>query len=291
MGGGDDSRRAMYITADDSMMRKADCPQCHASVRMPGSTDYERGILPDKRLEERVDAYTRCRDKLRNSLVRLDLLERERASGTISTTRRVDDVAVGGRGGAAGLTTTTASAGRTRRSSRCEGREPDMARLHRKDDDDERPSKRPRRSSALDVRPSPAGESGSDYDDDNDDECDEDYDDTSDSKMPHDRGGLSERIPPTQQQKRQLKRKATVAYHTMNKKKLVDICRMEGLSTLGNEAELRQRHSDYITLYNSECDSEHPRPVRVLLNEIRSREMSIKVRISCFLRLYFFISK
>ena len=63
----------------------------------------------------------------------------------------------------------------------------------------------------------------------------------------------------------------------MNEKKSVDICRVEGLSTLGNEAGLRQRHSDYIMLYTFECDSEHPRSVGALLNEIRSREISIKV--------------
>jgi hypothetical protein len=269
---------------------------------MPGSTDYERGILPDKQLEERVDAYVRCRDGMRDSLVRLDVLEKERRMG-MTLLRRVDDVAVGGGGvggggggggrggggggggGAMGSTTktTASSTSGTRRSSRFEGRETDAARSRRGRDDTERPAKRPRgRASASDVRPSLlAGvEYGGDNDEDyDDDECDGDYDDaSSESKMPHDRTMSSERIPPMQQRKHaQLRRKATVAYHTMNKKKLVDICRIEGLSTLGNEAELRQRHSDYITLYNSECDSEHPRSVGALLNEIRSREISIKV--------------
>jgi hypothetical protein len=99
----------------------------------------------------------------------------------------------------------------------------------------------------------------------------------------------SERMPPMQQRKHpRLKREATVAYRTMNKKKSVDICRVEGLSTLGNEAELRQRHSDYIMLYTFECDSEYPRSVGALLNEIRSKEISIKVRVSfCFASLLF----
>jgi len=148
------------------------------------------------------------------------------------------------------------------------------------DDGGPPPPKRARAAAARKVRRSCAGESGSDDDDDDYDDEDSDGDcgDPSDSKMPLD-GAAAERAPP-EQQKQQLKRKATVSYHNMNRKKLVDVCRNEGLNTQGNEAELKQRHSDYITLYNAECDSEHPRSVRELLNEIKSREMSIKVCIT-----------
>lgn len=239
-----------------SMKRKADCPQCHAAVRMPGSTDYERGIVPDKQLEQRVDVYERCRDRLRERLVRLDVLEKERASGMPTTQDDHDD-------GGAGV---------GRRPSSRGGRERGTAR---------RPSpKRARKATARDVYYSHAGESGSDVDDDyDDDEGDGDYDDASNSKISHDRAAAERARPQPPQQQQPLKRKATVSYHAMNRKKLVDICRGEGLSTHGNEAELKQRHSDYITLYNSECDSEHPRSVKELLGEIKSREMSIKVSI------------
>ena len=59
------------------MKRRADCPTCHEAVRMPGggSTDYERGILPNPQLEQQVDHYSRCREPLRSSLVRLDVLD------------------------------------------------------------------------------------------------------------------------------------------------------------------------------------------------------------------------
>ncbi|KAL3798235.1 hypothetical protein ACHAW5_008316 [Stephanodiscus triporus] len=236
------------------MKRKADCPHCHAAVRMPGSTDYERGIVPDKQLEQRVDAYKRCRDRLRERLVRLDVLEKERALG-MPTTREDDD------GGA----------GAGRRPESRGGRERGMARM---DLGDDIPSpKRARKATAQDVYCSHADESGSDDDDDDDDG---DYDDAPNSNVSHDRAAAERAPPPPPQQNQPLKRKATVSYHTMNRKKLVDICRGEGLSTHGNEAELKQRHSDYITLYNSECDSEHPRSVKELLNEIKSREISIK---------------
>jgi hypothetical protein len=89
-------------------------------------------------------------------------------------------------------------------------------------------------------------------------------------------GDCNELPQQQQQQQHVLKRKPTISYHNMNKKKLIDICQKEGLSTLGNETELRHRHSDYITLYNSECDSEHPRSVIELRTEIKNREMSIK---------------
>ena len=257
------------------MKRRADCPQCHAAVRMPGSTDHERGIVPDRQLEQRVDAYARVRDRLRESLVRLDVLERERASSS-GIYRRDGIISDGGGGGAA------ASAASERGPSRSGRRERGAAAGEGPvDDGGPPPPKRARAAAARKVRRSCAGESGSDDDDDDDDDdedSDGDYDYPSDSKMPLD-GEAAERAPP-EQQKQQLKRKATVSYHNMNRKKLVDVCRKEGLNTQGNEAELKQRHSDYITLYNAECDSEHPRSVRELLNEIKSREMSIKVRIT-----------
>ena len=245
-----------------------------AAVRMPGSTDHERGIVPDRQLEQRVDAYARVRDRLRESLVRLDVLERERASSEIY---RRDDI--GSNGGGGGVAAAASERGPPRRGGRERG-----AAAAGGGDGGPKPPKRARATAARKVRRSRAGESGidddDDYDDDDDDDedCDGDYDDPSDSKMPRD-GEAAEQAPP-EQQKQQLKRKATVSYHNMNRKKLVDVCRKEGLSTQGNEAELKQRHSDYITLYNSELDSEHPRSVRELLNEIKSREMSIKVCIA-----------
>ena len=79
-------------------------------------------------------------------------------------------------------------------------------------------------------------------------------------------------------------KKPTVSYHSMNRKKLVDLCQKEGLDVTGNETELKHRHSYFITLYNSECDSEHPKPVKELLKEVKNREKAIKV---CLIDLFY----
>jgi len=69
-----------------------------------------------------------------------------------------------------------------------------------------------------------------------------------------------------------LQRKPPVSYHNMNKKKLVELCSREGLDVTDNETQLKQQHSDFIILYNSECDSDFPRSVKELVKELRNRE-------------------
>ncbi|KAL7487592.1 hypothetical protein ACHAW6_013174 [Cyclotella cf. meneghiniana] len=73
-----------------------------------------------------------------------------------------------------------------------------------------------------------------------------------------------------------LQRKTVVSYHGMKRKKLAELCNKEGLPSHGTDEELKRRHSDYITLYNSECDSDHPRSVAELLKEINKRETERK---------------
>lgn len=84
----------------------------------------------------------------------------------------------------------------------------------------------------------------------------------------------------TQQNKSKITliRKTMITYHGMKRKNLVELCRKEGLSTKGNDDDLKKRHSDFITLYNSECDAEHPRSVDQLIQEIKKREIGLKVR-------------
>jgi len=74
-----------------------------------------------------------------------------------------------------------------------------------------------------------------------------------------------------------LQRKTVVSYHGLKRKKLVELCNREGLPSHGTDEELKRRHSDYITLYNSECDSDHPRSAAELLKEINKRETERKV--------------
>ena len=67
-------------------------------------------------------------------------------------------------------------------------------------------------------------------------------------------------------------------YHGMKKKKLQELCKVEGLSTSGGEKELKERHTLYLTLWNSECDARVPRKRNALLQEISKRETAKKVR-------------
>ena len=66
--------------------------------------------------------------------------------------------------------------------------------------------------------------------------------------------------------------KPTPHYHGLKKAKLQEYCRKEGLSTTGNESVLKARHQDFLTLWNSECDSMHPRSKAELVAEIYRRE-------------------
>mmetsp|Transcript_24518 Transcript_24518/g.52819 ORF Transcript_24518/g.52819 Transcript_24518/m.52819 type:complete len:491 (+) Transcript_24518:24-1496(+) len=223
------------------MKRKADCPQCHGPVKVSGSHDYEKGILPNKQLEQQVDIYKLCRDPLREQLVRLDVLEKEKTLGILGN----DDGTPHGGGRKRGKATTE-QGGTTRLSKRA----------------------RSSRRVAKNTNYSPSS-SEADSDD-----GDGDYDDASNSKMPSMSLAKPQQL---QQQQQQLKRKPTVSYHSMNKKKLVQLCQKEGLNTHGNDQELKQRHSGFITLYNSECDSEHPRSVKELVKEMKSKEMYIKM--------------
>lgn len=75
-----------------------------------------------------------------------------------------------------------------------------------------------------------------------------------------------------------LKRKASTRYHKMKRKKLVELCENEGLWTTGTDNELKERHKNFVLLYNAECDSTHPRSHAEILEEFTNRE---KARIEC----------
>jgi E3 ubiquitin-protein ligase RAD18 len=75
-----------------------------------------------------------------------------------------------------------------------------------------------------------------------------------------------------------LKKMGKTIYHGLKKKQLQDKCRQCGLSTRGDEKQLRERHQEYVTLYNSECDSFQPRSKEDLLRLMQEREKARKVR-------------
>jgi hypothetical protein len=75
------------------------------------------------------------------------------------------------------------------------------------------------------------------------------------------------------------KKKPVTYYNQLSLQKLKEKCKQEGLSFLGNEKTLKARHQEYITLYNSECDSLTPRSQAELVREIDMRE-SARSRVS-----------
>ena len=66
-------------------------------------------------------------------------------------------------------------------------------------------------------------------------------------------------------------------YKGMNRIKLAELCRNEGLSTNGDAAVLKARHQAFVSLYNAECDSFTPRSAQQIAQEINRREIAIKV--------------
>jgi hypothetical protein len=77
----------------------------------------------------------------------------------------------------------------------------------------------------------------------------------------------------------QRKKRPATYYNQLSLKNLREKCKQEGLSILGNETTLKARHQEYITLYNSECDSLTPRSPAELVREIAMRE-SARARVS-----------
>ena len=70
-----------------------------------------------------------------------------------------------------------------------------------------------------------------------------------------------------------LKRRRRVMYnHYKKHKELQDLCRQEGLSTHGTDAQLRQRHADFCLKINAECDARYPRTLEQVLNDFNSQE-------------------
>ena len=183
------------------------------------------------------------------------------------------------------------------------------ARLDNDDDDGKQKRKREKKEEGATTRKSKrtrktvvvaaadaAMKTDNDDSSSSDEESDDEYDDDDDNNNHDDaynhnsmsstnQSTAAKKAPPpppqltkkSQQQKLLIKRKPTVSYHNLNKKKLVELCTKEGLPSTGKEDELKQRHSDFITLYNSECDSDHPRSVNELIRELKQREKFIKV--------------
>ena len=251
------------------MKRKADCPICNVEVKLPGtssnSSGYEKAIIPNKHLSQQVNLYKSCgvRDEIRSSLVRLDILEREKRLGITK---------FGGGGSVGAMEEDELGNDEGSKKKKRDGNEDKSLRC----------SKRSRGQTTTSTGAAAMKKANDSSDDDDDDNKDEDYNDDNggdeedcndinNSKMPAS-SSTNQKTTNTK-----LKRKPPVSYHNLNKKKLIELCSKEGLDVTGNETQLKQRHSDFIILYNSECDSDFPRSVKELVKELKSREKHIKV--------------
>ena len=231
------------------MKREVFCPQCNAKV----SSDYEKAIVPNKQFENQLDIYKKMRDSLRANLVRLSVLENEKKrNGTGMGKGKKSDTKP--KGSKRGRPKKNVSSG---------------------DDPENLSPKRSRRLTAKNRNYASSNEESES------DEDDDDYNDNlflgKNESTSNDSSNYSYKSA-----HEKLHQKTKVNYHKMKKKTLQELCRKEGLSTQGSEKELQKRHEDFILLYNSECDSEHPRSVQELLNEVKNREMALKVRSSFF---------
>ena len=74
------------------------------------------------------------------------------------------------------------------------------------------------------------------------------------------------------------KRKPTPNYHGLKHKQLLELCHSESIPTTGcsSDSELKHRHSEFIMLYNAECDSQHPLSAQEVIAEIMKQEKGRK---------------
>jgi hypothetical protein len=73
------------------------------------------------------------------------------------------------------------------------------------------------------------------------------------------------------------RRRGPTRYYGLKRRQLQTLCQSEGLSVLGTDEELRQRHAEFCLLVNAECDSEFPRSEDELRLELATREKHKKV--------------
>jgi len=221
------------------MKRKADCPKCNQQVTIPGSSDYEKAILPNKDMETAVDIFKRLRGSLRANLVELDVLRQEKSIGLLAANAECQKPGPAYRKGEADNESQRASSRTTRSSKRV-------------------------RKTVMTY-----AEYGNESNSENDDvtEIDEE-EEVLNAPDIDDRKPAAKKIkvkpPPT--------RKSKTNYHGLKKKQLQQLCANEGLPTTGDESELKARHSEYIMLYNCECDSSHPRSVSELVKQVKANE-------------------
>ena len=69
-----------------------------------------------------------------------------------------------------------------------------------------------------------------------------------------------------------LERRTGIKYTGKKKKQLQELCKNDGLSTQGNEDEVKARHQAFVNFWNAELDSDQPRSPSQLVEEFNQRE-------------------
>jgi len=228
------------------MKRKAECPTCNVVVGQDGN--FDKAILPNHHLENILQCYKdNVRGELVRSLQRLDVLERKE------------------------------------RMLKTEGDDDGEGEEECGDQKQQAVSsvKRARRCTANYKR---------EYSHENSDDEEEDATMT----VNHTDDGGSSRIaaaastgaasalpcpPPATaaaSKLQQRKRKPTPSYNHLKRKDLIALLSKCNLPTTGTDAELKRRHEEYILLYNSQCDSQHPMSEQEVIATVMREEKGRK---------------
>lgn len=242
------------------MKRKAECPLCNINLLNnsggSGGGGYEKSILQNKALENMVDLYKdRVRGTLRESLVRLDVLEWKERGGMLGSSSSSSSMMM--------VAGNNADA-----DPKQQQEEPSL----------QSSSKRARRSTANYQREY-SNESSDDEDEKKDDDEEVTYNDATATPAVASAAASTAAAVSfnhlTQQHQHQSsprKRKPTISYHGLKRKKLIELCQREGLGINGTDQDIKQRHADFIMLYNAQCDSQHPMSEREVAQEIMKQE-------------------
>lgn len=83
---------------------------------------------------------------------------------------------------------------------------------------------------------------------------------------------VSQRSTTTSPSNSRPKKRTKPHYTSKSKAQLRQLCRDDGLSDSGTEAELKARHAEFLVLYNSECDSAQPRSAATLAQMVHESE-------------------
>ena len=246
------------------MKRKAECPVCNTNLLTNGSGgNWEKAILPNRDLESKVDLYREgVRGELRRSLVRLDVLERRERMRNSEQNGGNDD---NEQKQPAAAEISMSSLKRARRSTANYKREYSSDHDGNEVDADETMTSSDTNGASIysqSIAPKQDGRTAA-------------ASAAAASSVPQ-AAAASINNHNIQQHQPQRKRKPTISYHNLKRKQLLNLCTTENLPTTGTDTELKHRHSEYILLYNSQCDSQHPMSEREVVVTVMKEEKGRK---------------